>query len=90
MTVPHGLPAGYRRDQERLQLVERALMTADGRAYVGILRAIDDPHEWGVFADLLAMELCVRPVALPHRRAKQEALARERARRRRIAPPAAG
>jgi len=86
MTVPHGLPATYHRDQERLDLVERALMTADGREYVDILRAIDDPHEWGVFADLLATELCVRPVALPHRQAKQEALARERARRRRPPP----
>ena len=42
-----------------------------------------------MFAELLSTELCLRAVALPHRRAKQEALGREKLRRRRPPPAAA-
>ena len=86
MTVPHGPRSVHQREQARRELVERALLTTDGREYVESLRAVEDAHEWGIFAELLSTELCLRPVALPHRRAKQEALGRERERRRR--PPA--
>jgi hypothetical protein len=88
VTVPHGLRPGWERDEACRQLVDRAALTDDGRAYAEILRSIEDWCEWDVFAGLLSTRLAVSPAALPHRRAKQEALGRERARRRHPSAPA--
>jgi hypothetical protein len=83
VTVPHGLRSSYHRDEACRQLVDRAALTDDGRVYAEILRSIEDWYEWDVFAELLSTRLAVDPAARPHRRAKQEALGREKARRRR-------
>ena len=87
MTVPHGLPSSYQASETRRLLVEEAAATLDGLRYLAILRAIDDWYAFDLFAELLSTRLAVTRAVLPHRQAKQLALARER-QRRRAAPPA--
>ena len=87
MTVPHGLRSGWAREQASRALIERALQTTDGREYLAILRSVADWYDFDLLDELLSTALCLRPEAIPHRRAKQEALGREAARRRQ--PPAA-
>jgi hypothetical protein len=82
MTVPRGLRPSHERTEARRLLVEEATLTADGLRYVALLRQVADDHEFDLVAEQLAVQLAVRPDRLPHRRAKQAALARERARRR--------
>jgi hypothetical protein len=82
VTVPHGLRSSYRREQARRELLDEAAATADGRRYLELLRGIDDWWEFDLVAGLLSVRLAADPVAIPHRRAKQVALAKERACRR--------
>jgi hypothetical protein len=91
VTVPRGLRASDQRDEARRQLVERAAALEDGLAFVALIRSIADAREFDLFAEALAIRLVLGPGRLPHRRAKQAALARERARRRAApADPATG
>jgi hypothetical protein len=82
VTLPDGLRAGWEREQARNALVDEAAATEDGRRYLELLRAVDDPWEWDLVAALLSTRLALWPDPIAHRRAKHEALARERARRR--------
>jgi hypothetical protein len=82
LTVPHGLRSSYAREQARHALIDEAVATADGRRYLELLHGIENPWEFDLVATLLSTRLAVSPERIPERRAKQVALAKERARRR--------
>jgi hypothetical protein len=66
----------------RRGLVERCLLTENGREYVALVGAVS-ADAWPSFSDLLARRLGMPSGApYPHRRAKQEALGDEQTRRR--------
>jgi hypothetical protein len=83
MTVPHGLRSSYQRDEARRELIDELVATTDGRAFLEALQSIEDWYAFDLVAELLSSRLAVDPAALPHRRAKQKALGRDKARRRR-------
>jgi hypothetical protein len=80
VAVPHGLRSGHQREQARRDLVDAAAAIDDGRAYRGLLRAVEDGVEWDIVAELLSTRLALGPEPLPHRRAKQITRARAAAR----------
>jgi hypothetical protein len=82
MTVPHGLRSGREREQARRALVDRAVAAATGEGYLAVLRSVEDRSEFDLVAELLWTRRVISPGAIAHRHAKQEALARERERRR--------
>ena len=63
-------------------LVDRCLLTENGREYVAIVGAMS-ADAWPSFSELLGRRLGMpRAVPYPHRRAKQQALGDEQQRRR--------
>jgi hypothetical protein len=79
VTVLHGLRASvHTREAATRALLDEAVATIDGRRYLALLRGIAGRWAFNLVAELLSTRLAADPSAIPHRRAKRVALAKER------------